>query len=130
MTCGRCARARYHIDTSSVTYDHHGHHISLARPAKSHQVQKIVSQIITGYARKNVEKYSNLISHSTVTSIDGSCDHRCNGKLCIADVFDKRSAKITDHEIMQGKTSEYSDESSTGPSNQMEIEGIEKVWKD
>ena len=43
-----------------------------SRPVKFFQVQKIVSQMITGYARKNVEKYRNLMSNSTVISLDGS----------------------------------------------------------
>ena len=103
-----------------------GHKTPFSRPARFYQIQKIVSQIIIGFARKNVEKYRNLMSHPTVISLDGSWDHRHNGKFCIVDAFDTVQGKIIDYEIIKRKASENSDESFSGPSNQMEIEGVKK----
>ena len=107
-----------------------GHKTPFSRPARFHQVQKIVPQIIIGFARKNVEKYRNLMSNSTVISLDGSWDHRRNGKFCIVDAFDTSQGKIIDYEVIQRKVSENSDEPFSGPSNQMEIEGVKKLSQD
>ena len=49
-----------------------GNKSPFSSPTRFYHVQKIVSQIIIGYARKNVEKYRNLMSNSTVISLDGS----------------------------------------------------------
>ena len=49
-----------------------GKNSSFSRPARFYQVQKMVSEIIIECARKNVEKYRNLMSNSTVISLDGS----------------------------------------------------------
>ena len=51
------------------------------------------------------------MSNSTGISLDGSWDHRRNGKFHIVDAFDTMQGKIIDYEVIQRKVSENSDKS-------------------
>ena len=99
----------------------------LIKPAKFYSLQNKVGQLIIACAHKNIEKYRNKMSNQTVISIDGSWDHRRNGKFCLVEAFDLEQGKIIDYEVIERSSQNNSDESFYGPSNQMEIEGVKKI---
>ena len=99
----------------------------IENPTKFYMIQKIISPLIIAAAKRNVYKYQKQMSDNTVISLDGSWDHKRNGKFCIVEVFDTKNKKIIDYEIISKKTLKNSEANFTGHSNQMEIECVKPI---
>ena len=96
-------------------------------PDKFYLIQKIISPLIIATAKRNVIKYQKQIQEDTVISLDGSWDHKRNGKFCIVEVFGTKNKKIIDYEVISKKTMKNSEANYSGPSNQMEIECVKPI---
>lgn len=75
----------------------------IENPDKFYLIQKIISPLIIATAKRNVTKYQKQIQEDTVISLDGSWDHKRNGKFCIVEVFDTKNKKLIDYEVISKK---------------------------
>lgn len=92
-----------------------------------YKVQKIVIEILNTQAKMNCIKYQNSMKSGAIISIDGSWDHRRNGKFCIVEAFDVEQKKIVAFSIVERPTQKNPTASFKKAANQMEIEGVKKI---
>lgn len=92
-----------------------------------YKTQKIVIETLNAQAQLNCIKYQKLMKPGAVISIDGSWDHRRNGKFCIVEAFDVEQNKIVAYSIIERPTQKNPTASFKKAANQMEIEGVKKI---
>lgn len=87
--------------------------------------QTAVIRSIEACAKINCKKHQQLMKPGAVIGIDGSWDHRRNGKFCIIEAFDLETKKIVAYSIIERPTNKNA--SFKNAANQMEIEGVKKI---
>lgn len=89
--------------------------------------QKAMIKGIEACAKLNCKKYQKLMKPGSIIGIDGSWDHRRNGKFCIVEAFDLETKKIVAYSIIERPTLKNKCASFKKAANQMEIEGVKKI---
>lgn len=89
--------------------------------------QTAVIRSIEACAKINCKKHQQLMKPGAVIGIDGSWDHRRNGKFCIIEAFDLETKKIVAYSIIERPTQKNKNASFKNAANQMEIEGVKKI---
>lgn len=92
-----------------------------------YSIQKGIIKILNVIGKMNCKKWQEAMKPGAIIGIDGSWDHRRNGKFCIVEAFDLETKKIIAYSIIERPTQKNPHASFKSAANQMEIEGVKNI---
>lgn len=92
-----------------------------------YDAQNFSIPIIIKSVMKNCKIYQQKMKNGATISIDGSWDHRRNGKFCIVEAIDIEQKKVVAFSIVDRPTQKNPDAKFKSAANQMEIEGVRQI---
>lgn len=100
---------------------------SLIESKEYYAIQKILINKLDKFAHSNCKKWQRKMKPGAIIGIDGSWDHRRNGKFCIVEAFDLETKKNVAYSIIERPTQKNRNAAFKSAANQMEIEGVKNI---